>query len=60
MRRDPLTDCASLAPAEQHGAAVELVAYFAESFGNATRIDYGALPAQPLEGVVAVFASCGF
>ena len=28
-------------PAAQQGAAVELVGYFCDSFGNATRIDYG-------------------
>ena len=28
-------------PPELSGAAVELASYFAESWGNATRIDYG-------------------
>jgi serine/threonine-protein phosphatase 2A activator len=28
-------------PAAQHGAIVELAPYFCDSFGNATRIDYG-------------------
>ncbi|CAL2036989.1 unnamed protein product [Caenorhabditis brenneri] len=29
-------------PAEAHDAIIELVTYFTESFGNATRIDYGS------------------
>ncbi|CAB3402570.1 unnamed protein product [Caenorhabditis bovis] len=32
----------SLLPDNLHSALIELVAYFVESFGNATRIDYGS------------------
>lgn len=32
----------SLLPVEKKGAAIELVPYFLDSFGNATRIDYGS------------------
>ena len=33
--------CESLLPEELKGAAKELVSYLEDSFGNATRIDYG-------------------
>jgi len=32
---------AAMLPPELHGAAVEILPYFADSFGNSTRIDYG-------------------
>lgn len=32
---------AGMLPAELHNAVVEIVPYFADSFGNSTRIDYG-------------------